>query len=93
MTRKDDLLGGIRFVKLTTVYHLPTAEEIQRRLREGGVGAVILNDEQYQARPEKERARAVAGQDGFRIDVPERMEGKAREILSRFEREEERENG
>ena len=83
--RKDDLIGGIRFVTLTILHDLPVAERLRHVLKQNGVGAVIINDEPLQARPPDERARASAPRDGFRIEVPDVMLEKAREILSKSE--------
>jgi hypothetical protein len=84
-----DLLGGIKFVKLTAVADLPVAEAIQKLLRRRGVAAVIINDERFQARPESERAEAAPPPEGFRIEVPEKALEKAREALAELRRSEE----
>lgn len=85
---EEDLLHNIKFVKLTAVPDLPYAEAIQKRLRDGGIGAVIINDEPVQARPDEERARAVSPPEGFRLEVPEVLLEKARRILAEMQKEE-----
>ncbi len=83
-----DLLGNIRFVKLVAVGELLYAEAIQKALRSEGVGAVIINDEAWQARPDSVRARAIPPADGFRIEVPEPMLAKARKALATIQKAE-----
>lgn len=84
-----DLLRNVKFVKLTAVIDLPYAEAIQAAMRRGGVGAVIINDEKFQSRPDEERADASAPPGGFRIEVPEGMLSRAQEILAGVIRSEE----
>ncbi len=83
-----DLLHNIKFVKLIAVSDLPYAESIQKALRQKGIGAVIINDEHVQARPEEERAAAVPPPEGFRIEVPEIMVEKARRVLAELQKAE-----
>lgn len=78
--KPDDLLKGARFVKLATFHDLAIAEAVQKALRKSGVGAVIINDEKFQARPDPERAE-VTSLEGFRIEVPELAIEKARAVL------------
>ncbi len=92
MTRKrhprpDDLMRGMKFVKLATFHDLAIAEAIQSALREAGIGAVIINDEEFQSRAPKERAE-VTSMEGFRIEVPETMVEKARAILQDLTKDE-----
>lgn len=87
---EGDLLHNIKFVKLTAVPDLPYAEAIQKRLRDLGIGVVIINDEPVQARPDEERARAVPPPEGFRLEVPEILMEKARRALAEMQKEEER---
>jgi hypothetical protein len=84
-----DLLHNIKFVKLVSVSDLPYAEAIQKALRERGIGAVIINDERVQARPEEERAQAVPPPEGFRLEIPEILIEKARQVLSELQKDEE----
>jgi hypothetical protein len=85
--RPDDMMRGIKFVKLATFHDLAIAEAIQAALREGGIGAVIINDEEYQSRPAQERAE-VTSLSGFRIEVPEPTVEKARAILQDLTKDE-----
>ena len=55
---EDDLLDGVTWVRILTLQNLMAAERIRKFLREKGIGAVIINDEKYQARKEEERAQA-----------------------------------
>ncbi len=84
----EDLLHNIKFVKLVSVSDLQYAESIQKALRELGIGAVIINDEYVQARPEQERAAAQPPPEGFRVEVPEIMIEKARQALAQLHRAE-----
>jgi len=84
-----DLLHNIKFVKLVSVSDLPYAEAIQKALRELGIGAVIINDERVQARPDEERALAVPPPEGFRLEIPEIMIEKARQVLAELQKDEE----
>jgi len=86
---EGDLLHNIKFVKLVSVSDLPYAEAIQKALRELGIGVVIINDERVQARPDEERAQAVAPPEGFRLEVPEIMIEKARAALAELQKAEE----
>lgn len=83
-----DLLGNIRFVKLVTVSDLLYAEAIQKALRSERIGAIIINDEAYQGRPDPVRAQAMPPPEGFRIEVPEPMLAKARKALAAIQRAE-----
>lgn len=84
-----DLLGDVKFVKLTAVHDLPRAEMLRKILRDSKVGAVIINDEHYQARPDAERADAKPEGGAFRIEVPEPVIELAREVLEAIEHAEE----
>ncbi len=86
--KPDDLLKGARFIRVATLSDLPLAEALQKALRAQGVGAVIINDEKFQARPDGERAAADVPE-GFRIEVPEQAAEKARRILDRLQRDSE----
>ena len=86
---EGNLLHNIKFVKLVSVSDLPYAESIQKALRELGIGAVIINDERVQSRPDVERAHAIPPPEGFRIEVPEIMIEKARQALSEMQKAEE----
>ena len=46
-TPEDDLLGGVTWVRILTLRNLSALEGIRDRLREKGVGAVIVNDEKF----------------------------------------------
>lgn len=85
----DDLLRNTKFVKLTAVAELGYAELIQKTLRSSRVGAVIINDEAFQARPEQMRAGALHDGEGFRIEVPEALLPRALEVLSEIRRAQE----
>lgn len=85
--RPGDLMRGTKFVKLTVFHDLVIAEAVQAALREQGVGAVIINDENHQAEPAEKRAEATS-LEGFRIEVPEVMVEKARRILNDVTRDE-----
>lgn len=87
MPSETDWMGNVKFVLLTTVPDLPLAEALKKLLWDEGVGAVVINDEEYQARPDSERAQAVPKGEGFRIEVPEPLYEKARAILEKKERE------
>ena len=79
-----DLLGNIRFVKLTTVHSLALAEAIREVLQKNQVASVIINDEQLQGLPDDQRNQAMAEGEPFRIEVPESIVQKARGILNDF---------
>ncbi len=83
-----DLLQDVKFVKLTMLHDLAYAEQLQAVLRQQGVGAVIINDENVQGRPKEERAD-VSSLEGFRIEVPAPMIQKAMTILHDLQRNEE----
>ena len=83
--RPHDLLGNIKFVRITAVPDLPYAMAIQGELRQYGIGAVIINDERVQSRSDTEKRRAEAPAEGFLIEVPEDRAVRARRVLRKFE--------
>ena len=80
----SDLLDNTKFVKLTTATSLALAEAIKNALRDSQIAAVIINDEPFQAKDEAERMKIVAEGDPFRIEVPEAMLDKSRDVLNDF---------
>jgi hypothetical protein len=84
-----DLLRNLKFVKLVAVQDLLRAELIQKILRDMKIGAVIINDERYQVRPESEHEAARPDGEAFRIEVPEPVIERARAVLRELEKAEE----
>ena len=78
------MLGNTRFVHITSVSRLPVAEAIRDVLRKNDVAAVIINDEKAQELPEDERAKAKPIGPVFRIEVPESVAEKAKEVYDKF---------
>ena len=92
-TPEDDLLGGVTWVRILTLRNLPALEGIRDRLREKGVGAVIVNDEKFQSLSKEDRAKAIPPGEGFRLEVPRSLVQKAKRLLNEIYTGEEKKDG